>query len=77
MLTYGADFAVIGVVSLGYLAYGWRCCGRWTRARPFLCLCERRGCVASPLRVSVLCVPVVVGEAVWKVGWGVLYVGHA
>jgi hypothetical protein len=27
-----------------------------------------------PLRVTVLCVPVVVGEAVWKVDWGVLYV---
>jgi hypothetical protein len=34
--------------------------------------------VASPpLRVAVLCVPMVVGEAVWKVDWGVLYVGHA
>jgi hypothetical protein len=23
------------------------------------------------------CLPVVVGEAAWKVDWGVLYVGHA
>jgi hypothetical protein len=30
--------------------------------------------VPPPLRVSALCVPVVVGEAVWKVDWGVLYV---
>jgi hypothetical protein len=29
--------------------------------------------VASPLRVTVMCVPVVVGEAVWKVDWGALY----
>jgi hypothetical protein len=34
--------------------------------------------VAPPLlRVTVLCVTVVVGEAVWKDDWGVLYVGHA
>jgi hypothetical protein len=27
--------------------------------------------------VTVLCVPVVVEEAVWRVDWGVLYVGRA
>jgi hypothetical protein len=31
-------------------------------------------CPRSPSRVRVLCVPGVVGEAVWKVDWGVLYV---
>jgi GAF domain-containing protein len=33
--------------------------------------------VAPPLLVTVLCVPVVLGKAVWKVNWGVLYVGQA
>jgi hypothetical protein len=28
-----------GMVLLGWLACGWRCCGRWTRERPFLCVC--------------------------------------
>jgi hypothetical protein len=33
--------------------------------------------VAPPLRVTVLCLSVLMGEAVWKVDWVMLCVGHA
>jgi hypothetical protein len=41
------------------------------------CSGPKRSLTALPLRVTVLCVPMVVGEAAGKVEWGVLYLGHA